>query len=492
MGIFGNNYWGLKMGHVLMGLLSGILLLLICNKLLNKDSFSIILVASLFLFDFNILMLSREAITVIPCMLATSIYLTGLIFIKTESTQMFFNGLWPVIAFCLFYGGLPFIALFSFVYMLYSLKKNKAIIINYVLGVFVGVIICEIVDFVIFHQHVWSIVIETLFSHGDKISAPSIRGYIISIVEYLISNTFRYSFFTLLMSLWSVIVLLFAIYKTRQESIIMVLGLLFAHILQITFLPNLTQSKAAITYPLLLLIIVLAINYYNDEYKNDKLFRRFALIGIGFFSVVAFIIQIIGLLWKNNRSLADFDLIIVVIVSLISLALIWIGVFKNLKMSILHMSVLSMLLMLFLSYRYVYSDVTYLDKQMLQDLNRTVKTDPVINGTGFRLYNNIKSPINWYDHYHGIGYDENYVNGVIDSLSINTYGNLYFIDHHLDCNVDSINNRLSNYNVRYVLEKVYQRRYVRLGEEQSDINKSNRIKDINKNIRLYRLVRVEE
>lgn len=464
MEIFGSNYWGLKMGNVFMGLLCGLLLVFLSNRLSNGNTIANLFVSIFFVFDFNILMLSREAVTVIPCMLATMIYASGLLFIKNKNARLFFIGFWPVISFCLIYGGLPFLALFSLGYMIYLWndggRKKKDIII-FLVGGLAGIILCETIDYVIFRQHVWEIIIDTMVAHGGKVSGISIVRYPYNLIEYFISNTYRYNFFFLVSALWSFFICAYYIYKTQNEKVLIIVGLVFAHIVQIFLMPNMTLSKAAITYPLVLLMIVLSVKFYHQELSVDISMQKYAMKALTPIVILAMFFQIVGL-WRH-KSLDTFDLEVSAVVALMIIGLFLVAKKKKKIVYTFPAAMLSILLMCFLSYKYIFSDITYNDKNIMIDLSKTVGNNPIINGKGFMLYNNIHSFVDDYDHYHGVGYNEKTVSRKIDSLSQHLKGDLFFLGYCKN-GVASLNSRLYKYGVRFVPKKKYYRRFVYNGE----------------------------
>ena len=88
--IFGLNLYGLRIPYVIMGLIS-LLLLFYCTKYCFEDNKLLTYgIPIIFLFDFSVLLVSRYALTVIPCMLAAIIYFSGYIYLKHHrSIQIF-------------------------------------------------------------------------------------------------------------------------------------------------------------------------------------------------------------------------------------------------------------------------------------------------------------------------------------------------------------------------------------------------------------------
>lgn len=462
--VFGNNFWGLKIPYILMGYCSGILLYILLKSIIpEKKKVHLIIMVS-YVLDFNIFMLSREAVTVMPCMLACIITAMGIFKISNVSAKWMFLGFWSVISFCLVYMGLPFIFVATggllVISVLFYHEQRIRKIVMYFIGLVLGIAMSEIVSEVVFRQTLINTVKDTMTAHGGKIgglsSLKSLGGLLSHFRAYWISNVFKYNYLLLLLGMMTMFILLAATLLKKDKIACVLFVFIGAWWAQTVFLDNMTPSKSAITFPIVLLGIGYALSTYSYEFIVEKGIKRKILLAvIMIFSIGALALEYIA----TNGIKACFRYGILII-SLITALVMWVCIFlKNYKIMIIPW-IFTLGIMCSMSFYYALYNPTYADQALMEDLAKETSDGMIINGVGFSLYNLCESPASIYDHYKGQGYDYNTMyQTMIDACY--EYDDLYYIGYALDneWNVSGINELLKDTPYEFVEVKVYLREY---------------------------------
>jgi len=488
--IFGLNFYGLRIPYVVMGLIS-LLLLFYCAKYCFEDNKILTYgITILFLFDFSVLLVSRYALTVIPCMLAAIIYFSGYILLRDyRKFQLFFLGFWPVLALCLIYSYMAFMVIAGFALLIFtitpaklSIKEKMQDLSCYICGIIAGISICEMSSLVVFNEHLTSLLLDVFYAHCDKIIEPSalevVFNYVYNAISYLISNPFRYNYFILLFTLFSTILYICLIlnrYKNGEQLdrdllqpaewfIILMIG---CYWLQNIFLPNLTMTKATITMPFVLLFIGYGIDRWKSVKSslNDKQ-KKIALV----IAIILSVICLIGLIILHLH-LAILPPLLIVFFTIICIitavtAIYYLG-FSKTEKPLIGIFSITIIFSITLAGIFVYSDNTYTDKYVCKDVYNVIGDAPVIGGhsKGFYLYegNNLNVLVQEYDHYHGVGYDWDYVYQKIYNATLE-HDDIYFFGYAeglgiYEMDIAYINSYvLNNTPYQYEPVKIYERR----------------------------------
>ena len=130
--------------------------------------------------------------------------------------------------------------------------------------------------------------------------------------------------------------------------------------------------------------------------------------------------------------------------------------------------------MIIFIYNTIVINDSYIDKQMLEDMTKYEIFENTINAKGFNLYNNLKSDCDDYDHYKGIGYNEDYIKQRREQI-LNKYGFAYYFcyDKHT---VEDVQKSFVNKPVTCELIQYYPRLY------SEDIDRNN-----SQNILIYKI-----
>ncbi|MDE6845451.1 MAG: glycosyltransferase family 39 protein, partial [Lachnospiraceae bacterium] len=474
--IFGNNFWGLKVPYVLMGYCSGILIYILIRHIVPGKKWIHLLIMISYVLDFNIFMLSRDAVTVMPCMLACLITVIGVFKISHVSRKWLFLGFWSVVSFCLVYMGLPFIAVVTGVLLIisvFSFAENRIRkIVMYFIGITLGVVTSEIASRVFFQQHIIKTIKDTMVAHKGKIGGlplfKNIGKLIVNFGAYWLSNVFRYNYILLLFGIISMIVLLIVTVTKKDKIACILLTFIGAHWVQTIFLNNMTASKAAITYPILLLGVGYVVSAYYEEFILEKgIKREISLVMIGVFTV--------GAIWIEYGATAGTKTSFryaILFISLVTALIVCICILFGKKKIVIIPWVMTLGIMCSMSFYYALYNPTYSDRELMKDLGRETSDGMVISGVGFNLYNLCESPANIYDYYKGEGCDENTMyQSMIDACY--EYDDLYYIGYALGDvrTVDILNELLKDTPYEFVGVKVYPREYERVesGSHDSDM-----------------------
>jgi hypothetical protein len=365
--------------------------------------------ATVFVFDANILMISREGVTVGPCLLAVLILFRVMISDIRETRKYALLGFLPVIFFCQVYMGLPFLILVGFLYVMKQsiIKKKKLIFILYLFGNFAGLISSEIVSRLFFHQSIIKTITDTFSAHGDKINGVSSSLYsdLLHIIHYFMSNAFKLNFLVLFLTICSLSYCLYAFVKKKDQIAFDILIFILCHWAQTILLDNMTESKATITFPIALIGIAYTASKKEELHELFEKHKRSVN-----FCIILILFESIGIEYagRNSWGLDSQDKIIIMIASCLVAGLILISMITRRASKMMALKVsgfITFFVMIAVSAKYVYMNLTYDDRTMLMDIGKTTENGRVINVTGYSLYNYCECPASIYDHYKGVGYD---------------------------------------------------------------------------------------
>ena len=477
--IFGNNFYGLKIPTVIMGFLSLLILYKCLKILLDNNKIYIFIGLVTFVLDFNVFCLSREAVTVIPCMLATSFFLRNLLNTNDMKFKFFILGLCPVLAFCLIYMYLTFLIIASFGYLLISIlfeeKYRIRKLVYYGLGFSAGILICEICSLVFFQQHIVKTVGDVLFAHHRKIGGLSVfkgglKFLVFSVVNIFLSNEFKYNYLILVLSFISIAISLYRIIIYRDEKSFILVLIFFCHWAQTIFLNNMTESKAAVTFPIVIAIVLYSLfNMEFDYLKNNmRLYTVFIM-----FSTIAIFFSL-GIMFYHDQGTLNrvfyfkAKLLWRLLIVIGSISVFCFLIFDMDKKLLLTSYCITILFMASLSCDKILLNRTYHFKNMLTEVNLITQGCPVVNGMYVALYNLSESPTDFYDHYKGIGYDDDYFKVKLKE-AVEKFDQLYLACYS-NTSIENLNELISDTPYIFKQEKQFKRNffYTYPGSHDSD------------------------
>lgn len=450
MSMFGKNFWAMKFPYFLMGLLNGILLLLSAEILIPNKKKTHLAIMMAYVLDFNVFMLSREAVTVMPCMLACILYFYVLLKIDKAWLKWSFAGFFPAIALTMVYMGLPFLMpvglTLLFIECFWQKESRVINICAYILGNVIGIGISECVSRILFHQHVLKTILDTMSAHGSKLSGihvfGSVRGCIANAVSYWTSNVYRYNYVMLIFSVATFLLLIYGIIKKKDKTSFTLFIFILIHWAQTFFLNNMTPSKATITYPIMLLSIGYVydrwmIDLIKSEGKSRKMWGMICIIAL---------IGSIGLFKMAGHPVITAFKVCLYVILCLTIVAIAISFLKRNYSTLIVPIALSAVVLPTMSIYYTYYQPTFIDKEMMIDLGEVTSDGFLLNGAGFNLYNSCRALTSIYDHYKGeeYNYDTMYAEMI---QACYDYEDLYYIgdsDEASEWNVAHLNELLKD------------------------------------------------
>lgn len=459
--ILGKNFWGLRIPYVAMSYVCFCLLWKLSKKCFSDSPIAKFVVPLLYLFDFNILMLSRSGVTVVPCMLACTIFIYAYLMWEGRSGVYIFMGCWSVAALDLVYMGMPFLFMSSLGILILELWKERRDfpvkrIWMFGAGVLLGILLCEIMDYVILREHIWQVLSDTFSAHNDKMTHfNGLLSYFRELwgyhMDYWASNVYKHNAFLAVTAVYALLTSVYLIVREKDNRLYVCFSVVGCHYLQTCFLPNMTDSKASISIAAIFLLAGFVIR--EIEQKSRAVPERFDLTML---FLAAFIAMCVYTPLKNKVFYLSesfyfqywFCMILLAIFTMLlrkeRLLLLTLGIYFT--------------SMTALSAKYVYAAPTYEYREICKDIGSIAGDSVTIGGwpVGFSLYNRTVPLVSTYDHYKGSGYDENYVQERIVQVT-HDYDEVYWIGYAEENFADIYRGMDDEY--EYELVKIYPRSY---------------------------------
>lgn len=280
MKMLGDNYYGFRMPYVLFSLGILILIYLTLNKIIEIYKLPIsskwisILIMLYIVCDFSFLMSSRcvenssiRAFVTILCIYLWFKYSYDLrkryLWLGFLSiTSMFFvyySNVHLLVVSCMI-GGIKFIQMI--------LKKENDFIKylkHWGMGLGIGQIFVEIYYFAMWGSGCWTNFFSSLTSFSDRVVDVSqadgtiLMMYLKRFLTFWDSNMFFFNFALTVLTIMAICINIFGLIKTHDENILLIIGILFAIMLQSTFTYDWMERKAISIYPVIYINIFLAI-----------------------------------------------------------------------------------------------------------------------------------------------------------------------------------------------------------------------------------------
>ena len=482
--ILGKNYYALRFLNVIIGFLGmlfiGQIVQIVCNTLKNQELLTL-LSMTIYALDFNMLILTRSAVTIVPCIFAEIVMVwVGVKYIDKTIIQIFLLAFCSLFSFCVVYMGVAFfvfaVGIWSFLLFIKAIiSKNNAkkVVLSYLLGNLTAIVVSEFLSFIILREHIWNVVLKTFLGFGDTIKAnvgllDHIRNWLFNSVSFWTSNMFRYNPILLILFAGSIVIWL--LYYRKKSSMLFVLLVIGSHWLQTTILVNANESKSSISYGAVLIFSLSILGTFISEKKWEEtgFICRMAIFATG---ILAAGFVMLG--YRNVAHMFDQTILWNNIFGTATAAVLCWGCFvfgkKGKKYAVGALPVLFLANTCWLSAKFVYLNNTYDDKNMCVKIGEIAGDSFTIGGypLGCALYNDTKPVFGTYNRYTEHGMDIDYVDSMYAEL-VNDYDELYYIGYVKE--IDRINNELLA-ETKYYFEEVcyFSRTYYTYTEHDADM-----------------------
>lgn len=409
MFIFGDNYYGFRLGIVFVAFLTLIFIVLSIKKLkenygINHHYFEIL---TLLFLDINFIFYSASRVVepTIFRLFFSSIIIYIYISVKRNSLRSFLIGLFTTISIFLVYINNTFLILGIVIYILILLfmKQKKEVIQNIIyglVGVITGILLSEIYYLAVWNTEAFKNLFEVIKSFNSNtnytIVADSTKvsytfyllTYLKRVVKFISSNLFFYSlpiFSLVIASLYN----LKKFFKEEKKDYFFCLSMIVALFIQTLVSEDFINRKSIVLLPFIIYICINYIILYQRKEVSLSLYN----VGEISFLMLCIVIQKIYLPFSGYAGFNTNDKVIVIlyiliptIIFLLSFSMRW-----SYKFLISMFLVFCLGNMLFI-YRYYFRNIYFYDKEMMISLDKY--GNQIILGeyiNGYTLYNNIRT-----------------------------------------------------------------------------------------------------
>lgn len=416
--ILGNNYYGFRIAYVIIAMLALFLIIKTVEEITKQYGISVknsrFFILSIMIFviaDFSYLMMSRtvENSNIRVAILILSIY----IFVKANTKYRYFllSFIGILSIFLVYYSHIVTIATASVLVLNSLFRKNwehtKKIIIQYLLGILLGIIIAELYYLLVWNTGAFSNLFKAIFDFSDRINTVQSAGLLKKLVKgvflFLNSNMFFYSFAFLFLSIVSIIFNIGYAIKKNDEIYLLINVIIILGFVQSVLTQDWMERKAIVFYPALIINIILFIINISKNRLVVNIKQSTKKICYTLFCIALLInIYTMFRLHINYSYFYDFgkaDILIVLISIAFQFVCIVIFVYKyifkknyngKLYYCIIMLSVV--VINLFFSFKYVYLNDSYVSKKTMKEIGNIVGQDYIAGpyAYGFSLYNDCK------------------------------------------------------------------------------------------------------
>lgn len=459
--IFGKNFWGLRIPYVAMSYACLCLLWKLSQKCFADSLAAKFVVPLLYLFDFNVLMLTRSGVTVVPCILACTIFMYVYIMKEGRGGTYVFMGCWSVVALDMVYMGMPFIFVSSVGILALELwRERRDFPIRRVelfgAGILLGILLCEFADYIILREHIWQVLSDTFHAHNNKMTHFSgLISYLRELwgyhMDYWASNVYKHNPFLAVIAIYALLMSLYLIVQKKDNRLYACFSVVGCHYLQTCFLPNMTESKSTISIVAIFLLVGFAIREIEQKNRAIPEYLDLAILFLAAFIAICAYTPLKNKVFYISQSVYFQYWFCMILFSVFTILL------RKKQLLLLTLGIYFVSMMIF-SAKYVYLKPSYEYRGICRDIGNVAGDSVTIGGfpVGFSLYNNTVPVVSTYDHYKGFGYDENYVNERIVEVT-HAYDTVYWIGYASDNFSEMYSSMDDEY--RYELVKIYQRSY---------------------------------
>ena len=408
MFIFGDNYYGFRLGIVFIAFLTLIFIVLSIKKLkenygINHCYFEIL---TLLFLDINFIFYSASRVVepTIFRLFFSSIIMYIYVSIKKNSVRSFLIGLFTIISIFLVYINNTFLILGIAIYILilFFMKQKKEAIQNIIYGlagVITGILLSEIYYLAVWDTEAFKNLFEVIKSFNSNANYTivvdstkvSYHFYLLisikRVIRFFSSNLFFYSlpiFSLIIASLYNIK----KFFKEEKKDYFFSLSMIVALFIQTLVSEDFINRKSIVLLPFITYICINYIILYQRKEVSLSLYN----VGEISFLILCIVIQKIYLPFSGYAGFNTNDKVIVIlyiliptIILLLSLSMRW-----SYKFLISMFLVFSLGNVLFI-HRYYFRNIYFYDKKMMISLKKY--GNQVILGeyiNGYTLYNDVR------------------------------------------------------------------------------------------------------
>lgn len=409
MYIFGDNYYGFRLGVVFIAFLTVVFIIISIRNLKKNygiknyyfEIFTLIFLDTSFIFYSA----SRVVEPTIFRLFFSAIILWTFVSVRKNSLKSFLIGFFTTISIFLVYVNNTFLILGILIYILilFFMKQKKEAIQNIIygsIGAVSGILLSEIYYLAIWGTEAFKNLFEiiklfnsnanyTIVAENTKVSYSFyLFIYIKRVIRFISSNLFFYSLtiFSLVMaSLYNVK----NFFKSKKKEYFFCLSMIVALFIQTLVSEDFINRKSIVLLPFIIFICIEYLILYQKKEASISLYN----VGEIFFIIFCIVVQKIYLPFSgyagfntNDKVITIFYILFPTLIFLLSLSMRW-----SYRL-LISMFLIFSLGNLFFIHRYYFRNIYFYDKKMMIALNKY--EDKIILGeyvNGYTLYNDIKT-----------------------------------------------------------------------------------------------------
>lgn len=437
LNIFGDNYYGLRMGYILFSLINLLLLFLILRTLMlkysidrneNKKLLSVLMLYMLC--DFSFFVSSRVVEPSIVRMLF--VQLVVLTFLKLQNRKRIRLFLTTFIAtlsiFAVYVTNVFLLLSIGLIIIYFGIRDGKKEFWWYVLSGILGFVFALVAVQAYYYLFWDTNALLNMFNAVFDFSASAgyanngaIRTVIKNSVKFLSANLFLYNLPVLAAWILSVPIVLRLALKKRDENIFLLIALVFSFMLQTMVSEDYVVRKLLVIYPVFIYMIVLGYLFRNEFMSVVKSVSRRFNCNANIIKVVYLVLPVIvctgvyffRLYILRDGTIQDFqasDKLVILMFGLLPiLILTLIYIYNDIIRRIFSKDVFillsriviiaSIFVNVFFVTKYIFLSPTFSERDAMIELGEFVDDSFVLGEyeNGFTLYNDIKPVLNTYD-----------------------------------------------------------------------------------------------
>ena len=409
MYIFGDNYYGFRLGVVFIAFLTVVFIIISIRNLKKNygiknyyfEIFTLIFLDTSFIFYSA----SRVVEPTIFRLFFSAIILWTFVSVRKNSLKSFLIGFFTTISIFLVYVNNTFLILGILIYILilFFMKQKKEAIQNIIygsIGAVSGILLSEIYYLAIWGTEAFKNLFEiiklfnsnanyTIVAENTKVSYSFyLFIYIKRVIRFISSNLFFYSLtiFSLVMaSLYNVK----NFFKSKKKEYFFCLSMIVALFIQTLVSEDFINRKSIVLLPFIIFICIEYLILYQKKEASISLYN----VGEIFFIIFCIVVQKIYLPFSgyagfntNDKVITIFYILFPTLIFLLSLSMRW-----SYRL-LISMFLIFSLGNLFFIHRYYFRNIYFYDKKMMIALNKY--ENKIILGeyvNGYTLYNDIKT-----------------------------------------------------------------------------------------------------
>lgn len=499
--IFGDNYYGLRIPSVLYALIvfSGTIWILnfIRKKYTNgvtdnEAKFNIItllLLALLLICDFDLLVSSRvcensllRAVFVVFSIIVCCIFDEKSIFKKYFLlTFLATISIFLVYITNVFLGLAIVISVFTECFI-YKKKDFVKALGGCISGGIIALLLSELYYFLIWDSFSFENMIQTIkeFQNSQFLTGYETASTIYSVfdrmVSFISSDIILYNLPICFLVLSLGMVILYKIFSQKNQLLTYMVNIIVAFGLQTLFAEDVIIKKFLVIYPCIIILVYFGIISIKDIVNKLNYFdkKKTLMLKFGYVFNMVLCLTITFKIYSYRKdglidgTILDFDkndfsilFYVVILISCICIACI-IAYFVSQKDIFRYLLIYALIVTsigcnICFSYKYVFKNPTYSEKQVMIDLGNVVGNDYVIGeyANGYRLYNNVKSiPLSSYKN----------VKKFIEAHPTYWYFDYYFSKENIEEYFNSVPLKNSQYTGKPY--KIFKREYGNYGKQR--------------------------